>query len=62
MCSIKFSIKKVVSDILGLVDFAVRLVNSVFNKPNGQVKFSWENSNYRNTEVNPPHQKFSWGS
>ena len=41
MCSIKFSIKKVVSDSLGLVDFAVRLVNSVFNLPNGQVKFSW---------------------
>jgi len=27
--------KKVVSDSLGLVDFAIRLVNSVFNLPDG---------------------------
>ena len=40
--------KKVVSDSLGLVDFAIRLVNSVFNWPNGQVKFL-RNSNYRRT-------------
>ena len=31
--------KKVLSDSLGLVDFAIRLVNSVFNLPNGQVVF-----------------------
>ena len=31
--------KKVVSDNLGLVDFAVRLVNSVLNLPEGQVIF-----------------------
>ena len=31
--------KKVVSDTPGLVDFAIRLVNSVFNLPNGQVMF-----------------------
>ena len=31
--------KKVVSDSAGLVDFAVRLVNSVFNLPDGQVMF-----------------------
>ena len=31
--------KKVMSDRLGLVDFAIRLVNSVFNLLNGQVKF-----------------------
>ena len=31
--------KKVVSDSLGLVDFALGLVNSVLNLPNGQVKF-----------------------
>ena len=31
--------KKVVSDILGLVDFAIGLVNSVFNLPDGQVMF-----------------------
>ena len=31
--------KKVMSDNLGLVDFAIGLVNSVFNLPNGQVMF-----------------------
>ena len=31
--------KKVVSDSLGLVDFAIGLVNSVFNLPDGQVVF-----------------------
>ena len=29
--------KKVVADSPGLVDFAIGLVNSVFNLPNGQV-------------------------
>ena len=31
--------KKVVSDSPGLVDFAIVLVNSVFNLPDGQVIF-----------------------
>ena len=31
--------KKVVSDSLGLVDFALRLVNTVLNLPDGQVNF-----------------------
>ena len=31
--------KKVVSDSQGLVNFAVGLVNSVFNLPEGQVMF-----------------------
>ena len=31
--------KKVVSDSLGLVDFAMGLVNSVFNLPDRQVMF-----------------------
>ena len=31
--------KKVVSDSLGLVDFAIGLVTSVFNLPDGQVMF-----------------------
>ena len=35
--------KKVVSDSPGLVDFVIRLVNSVFNLPNGQV-MSFEES------------------
>ena len=30
---------KVVSDSLGLVDFAIGLVNSIFNLPNGRVMF-----------------------
>ena len=31
--------KKVVSDSPGLVDFAIRLVSSVINLPDGQVKY-----------------------
>ena len=31
--------KKVVSNSPGLVDFAIRLVNSVLNLPDGQVMF-----------------------
>ena len=31
--------KKVLSDSLGLVDFAIGLANSVFNLPDGQVMF-----------------------
>ena len=31
--------EKVVSDSPGLVDFAIGLVNSVFNLPDGQVMF-----------------------
>ena len=31
--------KKVVSDSPGIVDFAIGLVNSVFNLPDGQVVF-----------------------
>ena len=34
--------KKVVSDTAGLVDFAIGLVNSVFNLPNGQLIFFLE--------------------
>ena len=34
------SAKKVISDSLGQVDFAIGLVNPVVNLPNGQVKFS----------------------
>ena len=32
-------VKKLVSAILGLVDFAIGLVNSVFNLPDRQVMF-----------------------
>ena len=41
--------KKVVSDSPGLVDFAIGLVNSVFNLPDGQVFFFLRNSNNRST-------------
>ena len=34
--------KKVLSDSAGLVDFAIGLVNSVFNLPNGQLIFFLE--------------------
>ena len=34
--------KEVVSDYMGLEDFAIGLVNSVLNFPNGKVKFSGE--------------------
>ena len=41
--------KKVVSDSPGPVDFAIRLVNSVFNLLDGQVMFFSRNSNIRRT-------------
>ena len=41
--------KKVLSDSPGLVDFAIGLVNSVFNLPDGQVMF-YENFNNRRTK------------
>ena len=51
--------KEVVSDNLGLVDFAIGLVNSVLNLPDGQVIFWGGNSNYRRNVINPAHQIFS---
>ena len=45
-----------VSNSPGLVDFAVGLVNSVINLPDGQVNFLAGNSNYRRTVINPAHQ------
>ena len=50
--------KKVVSNNLGPVDFAIRLVNSVLNLPDGQVIFFLGNSNYRRNAINPAHQIF----
>ena len=50
------------SNSLGLVDFAIRLVNSVlnfFNCPTGKGSFLG-NSNYRRTVINPAHQNFFW--
>ena len=42
LADVQQRLKKVVYDSPGLVDFAVRLVNSVHNFPNGQVKFLGE--------------------
>ena len=50
------------SNSLGLVDFGIRLVNSVlnfFNCPTGKGSFLG-NSNYRRTVINPAHQIFFW--
>ena len=44
--------KKVVSDSLGLVDFAIGVVNSFINLPDGQMKFFDELKLQKNCEVN----------
>ena len=44
--------KKVVSDSSGLVDFAIGLVNSVINLPDGQVNFFEEFKLQKNFEIN----------
>ena len=43
------------SSSLGLVDFAIGLVNSILNLPEGQVKFFGENSNDRRMVINAAH-------
>ena len=53
--------KKVMSDSLGLVDFANGLVIFVLYLPDGQVLFFWGNSNNRKIEINLAHQKGFWG-
>ena len=40
------------SDSPGLVDFAIGLVNSVINLPDGQVKFFEEFNLHENCEIN----------
>ena len=49
--------KKEVSDSLGLVDFAIGLVNSVLNLPDGQVKYFEEVNLQKNFEIKSAHQK-----
>ena len=49
--------KKVVSDSLGLVDFTIRLVNSVLNLPDGQVKYFEVLNLQKNCEINSARQK-----
>ena len=53
--------KKAVSDSPGLVDFAIGLVNSALNLPNGQVKYFEEFNLQKNCEINSAHQKNLWG-
>ena len=50
MC--KQGAKKVVCDSPGLVDFAIRLENSVINLPDRQVKFFEEFKLQKNCEIN----------
>ena len=54
--------KKEVSNSPGLVDFAVRLVNSVLNLPVGQMKYFEEFNLQKNCEINSAHQKISGAS
>ena len=49
------------SNSLGLVDFAIRLVNSVLNLPDGQVKCFEEFNLQKNCEINFAHPKI-WGA
>ena len=49
--------KKVVSDSPGLVDFAIELVNSVLNLPDGQVTFFEEFKLQKKCLINPAYQK-----
>ena len=49
--------KKVVSDSPGLVDFAIGLMNYVFNLPDGQVMFFEEFKKKKNCEINSARQK-----
>ena len=49
--------KKVVSVSLGLVDFAIGLLNSVLNLPNGQLKYFEKFTLQKNCEINSGHQK-----
>ena len=44
------------SDSLGLVDFAIELVNFELNLPDGQVKFFEELKLKKNCEINSAHQ------
>ena len=49
--------KRVVSDTPGLVDFAIGLLNSVLNLPDGQVKYFEEINLQKNFKINSALQK-----
>ena len=53
--------KKEVSDSLGLVDFAIGLLNSVLNLPDGQVKYFEEFNLQKNCEINFAYPNI-WGA
>ena len=53
------SAKKVVSDSLGLVDFAIGLVNFVPKLPDRQVEVLEEFKLQKNCEINSAHQNVS---
>ena len=48
-------------DSPGLVDFVIRVVNSVLTLPDGQVKYFEEFNLQKNCEINSAHQKI-WGA
>lgn len=48
--------KKLASDSPGLVDFAIGLMNSVLNLPDGQVKIFEEFKLHKNCVINPAYQ------
>ena len=50
------------SDSPGLVDFAIGLVNSVVNLPDGQVRFFEQFEEQKNYEINSARQKASGAS
>ena len=52
--------QKVVSNSPGVVDFAIGLVISILNLPDGQMNFWGGNSNYRRPVTNA-HQNFFFG-
>ena len=49
------------SDSAGLVDFAIGLVNSILNLPDGQVKYFEEFNLQKNCEINFLLIKKFWG-
>ena len=52
----KHCAKRVVSDTPRLVDFAIGLLNSVLNLPDGQVKYFEEFNLQKNFKINSAHQ------
>ena len=54
--------KKVVSNSPGPVDFAIGLVNSVFNLPDRQVIFFEEFDQQKKCKINSASQKVFWAS